>query len=320
MPENIKYKTAMYDFRKFIIQFLVLFILIWVIDFALGKTLKYFYFKQKSGIDYRTTYSLEKTKADILIFGSSRGARQYYPDVFENNLHLTYYNVSREGFFMFYHDAVLRSVLKRYSPKIAILDFRLAEFKKNKENYERLSSLLPYYDTHPEIRPVLDARSKYEKLKLLSNIYPFNSLMFTIVGGNTELKKDKQQTIEGYIPNDRIWDKPLDTVTITNQYMIDSNVVKSYEDFIQRCLASKVKLFVVVSPYFSIINKHDPSITLAKEIAAKYNVRFIDYSQEKSLLSRPELFADPIHLNNNGARVMSKMLTDSILKNYPVVQ
>jgi hypothetical protein len=215
---------------------------------------------------------------------------------------------------MFYHDAVLRSILKRHSPKIAILDFRRGEFRKNKNNYDRLSCLLPYYKTHPEIKPVIELRGKYEKMKLLSAIYPYNSMMFAIAGGNSDYKKKKDNNIKGYLPYDRIWEKPLQATTTINKYDIDSNVVRSYESFITNCLKSKVKLLVVVTPYYSMINSADSSIRLAKEIASKYNIQFIDYSQEPLLLNRPELFADLIHLNNNGAKVMSNMLVDSLNK------
>lgn len=298
-------------YSYFLLQFFMLLLIVWLIDFSAGSILRHFYFTQRSGADYRTTYSIEKTTADILIFGSSRGARQYHPDVLESRLGMTYYNASREGYFMFYHDAVLKSVLKRYTPKAVILDFRFAEFRKNKENYERLSCLLPYYKMHPEIRPLLDQRGKYEKLKLLSGIYPFNSLMFKIAVSNASFYKENRIITKGYIFNDDVWDKPRQKVKDIKGYEIDSNIVKSYESFITNCIDRKIKLLVVVTPYFSITNTAgDASIALAKEIAAKHHIQFCDYSQDTFLLNKPELFADPIHLNDNGARFLSNMLVD----------
>ena len=61
---------------------------------------------------------------------------------------------------------MLKGVLKRYSPKIIILDIVNKEFQKNADSYEKISPLLPYYNSHPEIRSIVQLRSRYEKHKL----------------------------------------------------------------------------------------------------------------------------------------------------------
>ena len=61
-----------YTMKKYLIIISIGFLIVFAGDFLIGKTLKYFYFKASSGLFQRTTYSIEKTEADILIFGSSR--------------------------------------------------------------------------------------------------------------------------------------------------------------------------------------------------------------------------------------------------------
>lgn len=297
----------------FIIQFTTVLLLIWLIDFAAGKTLRHFYFKQKSGWDYNTLYSIEKTKEDVLIFGSSKGARQYYPDVFENRLGMSYYNVSREGYFMLYYEAVLRAVLKRYTPKLIVLDIRANEFLAAKQNYDKLAVLLPYYKNHPEMRPIIELRGKNEKVKQLSNIYPFNSMLFKIAAGNAGLNSSKE-SVKGYIPYDKVFDKPIKPAKEYIDYTIDSNFVQSYKSFINTCKERKIQLVIVTTPYLNMLDRTSPTVTLAKEIAKQEAVMFLDYSREPALINRRELFADPIHLNNAGAKVMSNMIIDSMMK------
>ena len=70
-------------YKFFLLKLVVLFVIIFIFDYSVGNILRYFYFKQESGMPYRTTYSIEKTTADILIFGSSRANHHYHPDVFE---------------------------------------------------------------------------------------------------------------------------------------------------------------------------------------------------------------------------------------------
>lgn len=157
------YKIKKNPFQYFLLKLTVLFAIVFILDISIGSVLRYYYFKQESSSQYRTTYSIEKTKADILIFGSSRANHHYNPDVFDNRMNLSYYNVGRDGNFIFYHYAVLKGVLKRYSPKIVILDFIHGEFRQNQDSYDRLSSLLPYYRSHSEMRSIINLKSKYEK-------------------------------------------------------------------------------------------------------------------------------------------------------------
>ena len=153
-------KFPVYDkkrnpYKYFFSKLIILFLFLFVSDFLIGNLLSYYYFNQKRGADYLTTYSIDSTKADVLIFGSSRASHHYRPPIFENHLNLTCYNVGRDGSFLFYQYAVLKAVIKRYSPKIIILDFNDGEFSKDESNYDRISALLPYYKTHPEMRSII---------------------------------------------------------------------------------------------------------------------------------------------------------------------
>ena len=177
---KIKARPILY----FVTKLFTFLLLIFAIDYCVGQLLSYFYFKQKSGVDYRTTYSINITKEDILIFGSSRANHHYHPHIFKSRLHMSYYNAGRDGTSIIYHYALLKGVLKRYSPKIIILDILNKEFQKNADSYEKISPLLPYYNSHPEIRSIVQLRSRYEKHKLFSKIYPFNSAVLKIAMGN----------------------------------------------------------------------------------------------------------------------------------------
>ncbi|MFT3680256.1 MAG: SGNH/GDSL hydrolase family protein [Ferruginibacter sp.] len=313
MLKKITGKANRNAYGHFFIQLASVLLIIWIVDFTAGALLRHFYFKQKTGWDYNTLYSIEKADADVLIFGSSKGVRQYHPEVFEKRLNMSYYNTSREGFFMLYYEAVLRCVLKRHTPKLVVLDIRTNEFLDSKQNYDKLSVLLPFYRDHPEIRPILDLRGKYERLKLISSIYPFNSLLFKIAANNG-FKKEEREVIKGYERYDEIWKKPIKPAKNYETYTLDSNFVRSYENFIDACKEKNINLVIVTTPYLNMLDRVSPTVTLAKEIAQKKQVMFIDYSHEPSLVNRRELFFDPIHLNNEGAKIMSNMIIDSLEK------
>jgi hypothetical protein len=315
ISQNTNTKNNVY--LIFIIKLLGLFIFVAFLDFIIGTLLSTFYFKQESGVEYRTTFSLEKTTADVLIFGSSTANHNYLPETFQKRLKMSTYVVGRDGNSILYDFAVLKVILTRYSPKMLLLDFDLQEFTNDKDDYDKLSSLLPYYEKHPEVRSIVDLKSPFEKYKLLSEIYPYNSSIFTIAVGNTEFNKKRRRDLNGYIPLTNVWNEAIKDGSTFLNYALDTNKINIYKSFIENCIDAKIRLYIICSPLFIKPDYTSNSVVIGKKIADKYNIRFINYSKDSSILNNPKLFADISHLNNEGARVYSNKVIDSIMTEYP---
>ncbi len=312
MKLPLSYNIRQKEYIDFIYKVSCFLLILFILDFAAGSILEHFYFKQKSGLLYRASYSINETNEDLLIFGSSKATHQYNPDVFEKHLNLSYCNVGRDGSSIIYQYAVLKAILQRYSPKMIILSVG-REFEKENDSYDRLSMLLPYYGAHPEMHSIIELRSPYEKFKLLSKVYPYNSLLFSIIAGNMEMNKARYEDIKGYIPLSKIWNKPLGTISSKDgNYELDSIKIGCYESFIKDCIESNVKLYIVSSPHFYKLDFIEKSESLGKEIAQKYNVRYLDYAEDSMFLSTPGLFADGGHLNKTGAIIFSNIIAEDI--------
>lgn len=290
--------------------------MLYLLDFSIGSLLRKLYFQQDSGYLYRTTYSLDSTKADLLIFGASTANHHYDPSLFENRLQMSAYNTGRDGGSFFYVYSILHAVLKRYSPKIVILDFNVGELLKDQGSTDRISFLLPYYKNHPEIRSVILLKSPFEKYKLLSKIYPFNSLMFTSAIRNANLSENSKRDHEaesGYVPIKRVSDEAIAYVDDPVIHELDSNKINLFKDFVRECTTAGVKLYVVVSPSRIDYKYEDPSLNLAKDVTNDFDVPFYNFS--RLFRNSPNLFADNLHLNDSGAQVFSNKIIDAILKN-----
>ena len=306
--------TATKGYQYLIFKIAVFMLLVFFADFLFGGIFHYYYIKQSSGWEYRTRYSIEETRAEVLIFGASRAQQQYNPDYFEKKLGLTSYNVGRDGEPVFYYFSLLNGILKRYTPKIIILDVENNVFKESQDSYDRLSILLPYYSTHPEMRAVIELKSPLEKLKLQSRLYPFNSMLFKIAIGNTEYNKRRFEDIKGYVPLNRALDEGIRIVDFSKiSYPIDTNKVNCYRSFIKDCIEANVKLYLVCSPYFSRTIGEDTSMAIAKKVAAENKIDFLDYSKDKIFLSNSKLFDDTIHVNSTGSAIFSNRLADTLL-------
>lgn len=299
--------------KKIVLNIFIIIAILFVLDFAIGRTLRYFYFREKSGLHYRTTYAMEKTNADILIFGSSRANHHYVPEVFEDSLNMSFYNTGRDGNFIFFQTALLKSILTRYTPKIIILDIA-GGFEKNNIAYERLSSLLPYYKTHKEIRKIVDLKSQFEKIKLLSEIYPFNSQLLTIAIGNFEKNEERKSDDKGYIALNKKWGKRIDSIVNTSITEIDTNKIFYLHQFIKLAKQAGSKVFLIYSPIFQKMNRNQ-EVEITNTICVEENVPFWDYSKDTTFLNNNQYFQDILHLNNTGAILFSAIISNRIKQN-----
>jgi len=295
------------------IMFLLILLLL---DFVIGNILANLYEKQKSGEIFRTTYSIDSTKADILIFGSSRANHHYIPSIFNKRMNLSCYNTGRDGETIFYNYSILKSVLKRYTPKMVILDISREEFRFAQISYDRLSALIPYYKKHIEIRPTVEIRSPYEKYKLVSRIYPYNSLIFTILMGATDFdeKRKPKNDQDGYVPLDEIFTSQLAIDTIPGTNKLDLNKINTFKSFIEDCEKSKVKLYIVISPLLIKFICEDPSVNMALNMAHTYKLPVFSFVNNPVFFNN-KLFADQTHLNNYGAKLLTNLVIDSITSN-----
>ena len=296
--------------KKFVLHCVIGLIIVFILDFAIGKGLEYFYFKQTSGFQHRTSYSIEQTNEDILVFGSSRANHHYKTDVFEKKLNSTFYNTGRDGNFIFYQTAILRSVLKRYKPKLILYDFA-GKFSYEEGDYDRLSSLLPYYKHHPEIRSIVDLRSPYEPIKNISGIYPYNSTIGNIVIGNVNIEGMRTKAHKGYVPLFGEWQEPIALHDTIKPYEADENKITVFKEFLDLCKQNTIPVIVIVSPIFYNYES-DYSIALCKKICDEKKVPFFDFTRNTDFLKSPYLFDDISHLNDDGATLFSDKVVDLV--------
>lgn len=308
------------EVQRFASRMLIFFATIAVLDFVCGKLLEKKYWALKKGYDRFTTYAITKAAAPILIFGSSRAMNNFNPAVLKNELNLPGYNAGRVGQSIFYHYALLKAALKRYTPQMVILSMDAGDFAKAQKDYDRLAQLLPYYREHPEIRELVDLKGPYEKIKMLSYTYPYNSLLLPIVKDDFNKKKDEQNP-DGFLPLDRKAAAPFHKIDYSDFATLDSNKINIYRRFIKECKEAGIALYIVCPPYRVDATGSDSSLALAETIAKENNIHFFDYSRDTYYASHTDYFADFRHLNKDGAAIFSRQVAQRIkenaLKNIP---
>lgn len=299
-------------FSRFLTSSILFLAIVFIMDFTIGNTLRHFYFKQKSGGNYHLTYSIDSTEAEIIILGSSRACHHYIPKIIEDSLNLACFNSGRDGNFTLFSYAIYKSIIERYEPEIVLMDFNPNELFKDPEGYDYLASLLPYYKTKKEIQSLIHLKSKFERLKLLSRIYPFNSKLLQICWGN--LQKEDINVLKGNMPlSGNLADTTLAFSEEINQE-VDPKIINALDTFASDCNTRHIQLIFIQSPRYKIVNQ-ETIVSVISELAAKNNAEFWNYVNDKMFI-KPEYFNDTAHLNDSGAFEFTKTIAGRIKRGY----
>jgi hypothetical protein len=289
-------------------KILLFFAALVLVDLVLGFLLRQLYFRQKSNPLFRTTYTLRQMDKEVVILGSSRANHHYTDSVFIKKLGKSYYNGGVDGEFLIYSYAMLYGIQKRYTPSLVVIDVNADALSDREFNTTGFSKLRPYYKEDAFFSALTGRFDAYEKIKSVSSLFPFNGKFFSIINGN--LQRNERDTV-GYFPLEGSKDslqffrkqvlKPVDN---------RPELERVFEDCLKLARKKAIKLVLVVSPVYEHPTVAGTSLARMKEIAARYQVPFFDYSTSPDFLGRKNLFYDQEHLNSRGAVLFSEEVTE----------
>jgi hypothetical protein len=301
-----------------IVVFLVCLILA---DQIVGFILRKLYFHEKTGQHYALNYVLRKCSADVLIFGSSRAVHHYDSRIISNKLQMSCYNAGVDGgHSIILPYAQIKVITKRYLPKVIIIELDPNQLVHYLQDYDRLSILLPYYAEFPELRSVIEIRGPFEKVKLLSAIYPFNSGIINSIRLFLNIKTENIKDYNGYFP---ILNREMNASMgkgeseYSTNAIIDSNMVDALKSIICICKEKNITLIVVNSPIYHDTNYVKRTLTpagrLALDILNQNKIKYYDFTYDTTFSGHMEWFADINHLNEHGAKIFTNLVADKII-------
>jgi hypothetical protein len=304
--------TAKLQAIKFFKIFIPFCIVLALVDYVVGYVFEYNYDRQKQGVLFMVSYAINKTDADYFVVGSSRANHHYDSKLIQNITGHTFFNSGSEGRGVIYSCAVASASIHRYKPKLVIIDIRPNEFTVTDDG--DLTALLPYYK-NPYVRSYLNYDRDFQEVKLLSKIYPYNSLATTIIAGRLDEGKNTTLDHGGYIPLSGSIQQATEVPSFKeNKSTVDSAKVKMFKQLLTDLERQKIKSLVVMSPlYFNYTN--GATIDICKNLVAemKYS-SFISFAN-RSVFFDKNKFQDNMHLNKYGASHFSKQIAEKI-KSY----
>lgn len=294
-------------FKNFILFFAILI----SVDFLTGIILKSMFKNGKSGIVSQENYIFNKTKEDILIFGSSRAAFQYIPSEIEKELNISCFNAGREGVGIYFHYASLLATLNRYKPKLVLLDLDFRDVYMRGGNFGEsvFIDLAPYYGTINDSFDNYITRNWYDKLLYSSNLIKYNKKLFGILTSNFS---NENNFIKGYKPLKGEWNLKRKKLN-DEKFDYSEDLIKTIDLFIKTLKKNDIKLVIVVSP----TNKTFPKrfFEIPNHYNKVYNIPFYNFYNDDFFNKNRNLFYDEEHLNEKGSLIFTKKLIELLKKN-----
>jgi len=307
----------MKPFVKLFRNGLILLLLLFTADRAVGSLIEHYFFTEKQGDSAVTTHGVLDAREDILIFGNSRASHHYISDLISQKTGLSCYNLGRDGMKMPYYEALLKSVLSYHTPKVVILDLNLNDFEHQHEEEQKLTTVfMPYILKNKEIHDLIYTQSKKEfTLANISILYRVNSLPMSILQHHLEIG---QKQFHGYEPLYGKMPRTAKPRHINNKgYKESQDQVTAFSNFVKATQSRKIKLIVLISPGMKI-HQHN-AIKTADSILRKYDLTAYNYSD---LFDREacNLFYDVGHLNETGAKAFTDTVLSAHFRNNLIVE
>lgn len=301
------------DLKKFFSFIVVLFALLFLIDFVGFKVINYFFKKMKSGTEYNVELAMNKIEADLFFIGASQCVGNYDSKLFEEELKLDTYNAGMGGQRLDYQVIAANAIIKRKVPKVIVWDFDPKLLADDDGVFFKLD-LNTYYHSNDDVKQRLQSIDEFVYVKQVFKSYRYNSKLMQILYSNL----GKEETGKGYVPYECKMKQKMKVLKPNHypEFGVDTpRKIKLMSDQIKEWKSKGIKVYVLVSPIHRQINYKINGIAAVEKICKENDVVFKDFSQLENIYSNPSYFRDEIHLCQTGAELYSKLVADLISKN-----
>ena len=294
--------------KKFFFHILLYAAIITIIDLLIGGLGDFLQANAKGGSTKRTEDLVTNETHDIIVLGSSRAHHHYDTPFLSDTLKLNVYNAGYDGNGVILAYGLSSLFLERYRPKLIIFDvtpnFDIYCYAPDNNNSRYLSIIKPYYRRLP-IETIMKDISYKDWIEVHSGMLRYNSRMVTYLLDYVGLSKDDNC---GYAPMKGI----LNEDRTESPYLsseVDSVKIKYVRELISLSKEYSTPIVFIASPWYGAL---DSSVMQPiKTICEDNDIAFIDYFSDLAF-QKIELFNDPGHLNNEGARLFSKKIIEKI--------
>jgi len=269
------------------------------------------YYNPTTQIDRRLEYIFKnEMNKDIIVLGSSRGARNIIASQLEQQTGRTAYNLSYPGSDVEYHEFILRSLLKYNKPPKAILlavddSLELIPSELITFRYESLYPFMKYKAAREEMA------LRGEKNRLLMELL----VLYRLNKSNFSFKKQEVNSFDtlmtcGSMPVSVHSEKPFefnyDSISYNHKNELPAKI-SAFLKINEMCAKNNIPLILVFSP-----NYRSHNITFEKrlrELSRNETLIYI-YNRNNPVYRDKKNYFDANHLVRNGATIFTTELAN----------
>lgn len=263
-----------------------------------------------SGQIAKDNYRLHRAEQDILIIGSSRGAHHYVTSQLRDSISnyigrpISVYNAAIQGKFANSNCCAAEVILSRYHPKLVIFDMPERQLLSN-DVLSDIEFASPYYWRDEPVRNYLDNISTKERVLMKSSLYRYNGKVARIIFSYFQ----KVPEDDGYVPlSGSLVDPSYVQVYNNGSKLPNEYTVNNLKNVFSQYRIADVPLIMACSPEFRPgDNNHQLS-----DLCKNSDVVFIDLYDTDYFNSKPELFRDYTHLNDEGAHEYTRVFFEKL--------
>ena len=257
----------------------------------------------------KDNFCLNRVDADIVIIGSSRGQNAYVPAMLRDSINqyigknYSLYNGAIEEKTVYASACTIESILARYSPKLIVFDITQWECSGARE--KEMDYSIVNYHNNEYVKQYVDRLGVRERLLAQSNMYRFNRKFIGILASFSQPGNE-----DGYKPKfNKMKEVSIaDTAIIKTAKPMDDYCAESVARVMKLAKDKGVLLVMAFSPMFTPDDSNDDLL----ELCRLYDTPCVDYYDLENFNRHPEYFNDPIHLNDDGAHLYTKMFFEAI--------
>lgn len=290
--------------KKFILKIILFLSFAIIIDLLFGILCENLINSSKGGDTAKYRYISKECNDKILIMGSSRCSRHYIPSIFMDSLNLSCYNCGIEGNGIITMYGLLNVILEYNTPEIIVYDIYSGFDLQKDDNIKHLGKLKRFY-YNKEIKAVFEKVDKKETCKMLSSMYQYNSTLLQLISDNITPKAENNNGYKALIGSMDYEPKHNDVKTI--EY--DSLKLDFIEQFILKCIGKTQLIFTISPNYFP---SNDERYEPVRELCSKYNIPLLEHNNDTLFIKQKKYFKDPVHLNNEGAEIYTRIIIQQI--------
>lgn len=256
-----------------------------------------------------------KVNEELVIIGSSTGARNIIASQIEDSLGLSAYNLSYPGSDVEFHHFVLETLLKYNTPpKIVIMTVdQKKELQENNSINFRLDRLYPLSKYEYVNKELVERGEK----NILSKFF----VLARLNRGNFDLEKERFSALDtiyedGSMPISFSSQKENFRKTIDTSYnraLEAPNKVKAFLNIQELCEKNDISLIIVFPPYYKSRN-------LAFERRIKSLSRpetiFYSYNKKNPIYKNKNFYYDMGHLKKNGAVIFTNEIIKELKEDF----